>query len=650
MVSIDALTVRFNGIAIFNNISFLINKKERLGLTGKNGAGKSTLLKVIIGEQEADEGGVSKPADVTIGYLPQHMNVVNNETIINETLKAFEEVNALEKSIEKITNEIAERTDYESDTYHKLIDRLTEQTQRFDILNGANARAEAEKTLKGLGFLAEDFDKPTLTLSGGWRMRIELAKILLSKPQLLLLDEPTNHLDIEAIYWLENFLKTYYGAIVLISHDRAFLDGVTERTVEISLGKIYDYKANYSKYEVLRKERRQQLINAYENQKKQIEKTEEFINRFRYQATKAVQVQSKIKQLAKIDRIEIDDEDKASIHFRFPPAPRSGTIVVEAKDLGKSYGEKQVLKDVNLIIERGEKVAFVGKNGEGKSTLAKVIIGELEHTGGLKLGHNLKIGYFAQNQELLLDGEKTVFETIDDIAVGDIRKNIRGLLGSFLFSGEDIDKKVKVLSGGEKTRLALSKLILEPYNLLVLDEPTNHLDIRSKEVLKNALNQYDGTLIVVSHDRDFLNGLTERIYEFTNKQTKLFIGNIYQFLEKKNLENLDLLNKKTVSKSTEVKKEASANKLQYEERKQLQRDIRKLENQVAKTENEIEEIEQKISDLNVILSDSARIEAEKLDYADLYKQVEKLNKTLDEKTYEWEVLSEQKEDLELKNK
>ena len=649
MVSIDALTVRFNGIAIFNNISFLINKKERMGLTGKNGAGKSTLLKVIIGEQEADEGRVSKSSDVTIGYLPQHMNVVNDDSIINETLKAFEEVNALEKSIEKITNEISERTDYESINYHKLIDRLTEQTQRFDILNGANTRAEAEKTLKGLGFLASEFDKSTSTLSGGWRMRIELAKILLRKPQLLLLDEPTNHLDIEAIYWLENFLKSYYGAIVLISHDRAFLDGVTERTVEISLGKIYDYKANYSKYEVLRKERRQQLINAYENQKKQIEKTEEFINRFRYQATKAVQVQSKIKQLAKIERIEIDDEDKASIHFRFPSAPRSGTIVVEAKDLNKSYGDKEVLKELNLTIERGEKVAFVGKNGEGKSTLAKVIIGELEHTGGLKLGHNLKIGYFAQNQELLLDGNKTVFETIDDIAVGDIRKNIRGILGSFLFSGEDIDKKVKVLSGGEKTRLALSKLILEPYNLLVLDEPTNHLDIRSKEVLKNALNQYDGTLIVVSHDRDFLNGLTEKIFEFTEKQTKLFIGNIYQFLEKKNLENLDLLNKATANKSTKVKKETSVNKLQYKERKQLQRDIRKLETQVAKTENEIEKIENKISELNEVLSDSAKIEAEKLDYADLFKQVQKLNKTLDEKTYEWEVLSEQKEDLELKN-
>ncbi len=649
MVSIDALTVRFNGIAIFNNISFLINKKERMGLTGKNGAGKSTLLKVIIGEQEADEGGVSMSSDVTLGYLPQHMNVVNDDSIINETLKAFEEVNALEKSIEKITNDISERTDYESDSYHKLIDKLTEQTQRFDILNGANARAEAEKTLKGLGFLASEFDKPTSTLSGGWRMRIELAKIILRKPQLLLLDEPTNHLDIEAIYWLENFLKSYYGAIVLISHDRAFLDGVTQRTVEISLGKIYDYKANYSTYEVLRKERRQQLINAYENQKKQIEKTEEFINRFRYQATKAVQVQSKIKQLAKVERIEIDDEDKASIHFRFPPAPRSGTIVVEAKDLNKSYGDKEVLKELNLIIERGEKVAFVGKNGEGKSTLAKVIIGELEHTGGLKLGHNLKIGYFAQNQELLLDGNKTVFETIDDIAVGDIRKNVRGLLGSFLFSGEDIDKKVKVLSGGEKTRLALSKLILEPYNLLVLDEPTNHLDIRSKEVLKNALNQYDGTLIVVSHDRDFLNGLTERIYEFTEKRTKLFIGNIYQFLEKKNLENLDLLDKKSVLKSTEVKKESSVNKLQYEERKKLQREIRKLDTQIAKTENEIEKIEQKILDLNLILSDSAKIEAENLDYADLYKQVQKLNKTLDEKTYEWEVLSEQKEDMELKN-
>ncbi len=646
MVSIDSLTVRFNGEELFSNISFLINKKERLGLTGKNGAGKSTLLKVIIGEQEADEGGVSKPTDVSLGYLPQHMNVTNNSSIINETLKAFDEVNTLSKSIEQLSYQIAERTDYETNSYHNLIDKLTEKTQRFDILNGANIRGEAEKTLKGLGFLSSDFDKSTSTLSGGWRMRIELAKILLKKPKLLLLDEPTNHLDIEAIYWLENFLKSYYGAIVVISHDRAFLDGVTERTIEISLGKIYDYKANFSNYEILRKERRQQQLNAYENQKKQIEKTEDFINRFRYQATKAVQVQSKIKQLAKVERIEVDDDDNAKIHFKFPPSPRSGTVVTETKDLCKSFKEKEVLKNINFIIERGEKVAFVGKNGEGKSTLSKIIIGELDYYGNLKLGHNLKIGYFAQNQELLLDTEKTVFETLDDIAEGEVRKNVRNLLGSFLFSGEDIDKKVKVLSGGEKTRLALSKLLLEPYNLLVLDEPTNHLDIKSKEVLKYALKNYDGTLIVVSHDRDFLNGLVDKIYEFKDKNIKQFIGNIYDFLEMKNLESLDMLNKNSVSKISE-KKEISTNKLDYEERKQLARDVRKLENQILNIEKEIEEIEKEILNLNNLLGNPAKITAENIDYSELYKTIEKLNKKLEEKTYEWEVVSIQKDEIEI---
>jgi ATP-binding cassette subfamily F protein 3 len=477
-------------------------------------------------------------------------------------------------------------------------------------------------------------------------MRIELAKILLKKPKLLLLDEPTNHLDIEAIYWLENFLKSYYGAIVVISHDRAFLDGVTERTIEISLGKIYDYKANFSNYEILRKERRQQQLNAYENQKKQIEKTEDFINRFRYQATKAVQVQSKIKQLAKVERIEVDDDDNAKIHFKFPPSPRSGTVVTETKDLCKSFKEKEVLKNINFIIERGEKVAFVGKNGEGKSTLSKIIIGELDYYGNLKLGHNLKIGYFAQNQELLLDTEKTVFETLDDIAEGEVRKNVRNLLGSFLFSGEDIDKKVKVLSGGEKTRLALSKLLLEPYNLLVLDEPTNHLDIKSKEVLKYALKNYDGTLIVVSHDRDFLNGLVDKIYEFKDKNIKQFIGNIYDFLEMKNLESLDMLNKNSVSKISE-KKEISTNKLDYEERKQLARDVRKLENQILNIEKEIEEIEKEILNLNNLLGNPAKITAENIDYSELYKTIEKLNKKLEEKTYEWEVVSIQKDEIEI---
>ena len=632
MISINNVSVKFGSFELFSNISFIINKKDRIGLSGKNGAGKSTLLKVIIGKLSADSGSVSKPTDTSLGYLAQNMAVSDDTNVIEETMKAFVEVNEIERKLEKLNIEIAERTDYESIEYTKKIETLSELTDRFEVLNGSNTRAEAERTLKGLGFAEELFQKPTSQLSGGWRMRIELAKIILRKPNVLLLDEPTNHLDIEAIDWLEGFLKKYYGAVVLISHDKAFLDNITKRTIEISLGKIYDYKANYSNYILLRKERREQQINAYNNQKKQIEKTEEFIERFRSKATKAVQVQSKIKQLNKIERIEVDIEDKASIHFKFAPAPRSGTIVVETKHLGKNYGDNQVLEDLKLIIERGEKVAFVGKNGEGKSTLSKIIVEEIkDYTGEYKKGHNINIGYFAQNQETLLDESKTVFETLDDIAVGDVRKNVRNILGSFLFSGEDIDKKVKVLSGGEKTRLALSKLLLEPYNLLVLDEPTNHLDIQSKEVLKNALNFYDGTIIIVSHDRDFLNGLIEKIYEFKNKNISQFIGGIYAFLEKKKLANLDLLNK--AKKQTANKKvEVSENKLNYEQRKQLQKDIRKLENQIKKSEENIEKLESEIKQLNDGLNS---FEANK-DYNTLFKQVEDKNTELNKETENWE--------------
>ena len=632
MISINNISVKFGSFELFSNVSFIINKKDRIGLSGKNGAGKSTLLKVIIGKFEADLGSVSKPTGTSLGYLAQNMTVSDDTNVIDETMKAFVEVNEIERRLEKLNIEIAERTDYESDIYIKKIETLSELTDRFEVLNGSNTRAEAERTLKGLGFDEELFDKPTSQLSGGWRMRIELAKIILRKPNVLLLDEPTNHLDIEAIDWLEDFLKKYYGAVVIISHDKAFLDNITKRTIEISLGKIYDYKANYSNYLLLRKERREQQINAYNNQKKQIEKTEEFIERFRSKATKAVQVQSKIKQLNKIERIEVDIEDKASIHFKFAPAPRSGTIVVETKHLGKNYGDNQVLEDLKLIIERGEKIAFVGKNGEGKSTLSKIIVDEIkDYTGEYKKGHNIKIGYFAQNQETLLDVNKTVFETLDDIAVGDVRKNVRNILGSFLFSGEDIDKKVKVLSGGEKTRLALSKLLLEPYNLLVLDEPTNHLDIQSKEVLKNALNFYDGTVIIVSHDRDFLNGLSEKIFEFKNKNIKQFIGSIYEFLEKKKLTNLDLLNKGK-KQAANKKVEVSDNKLDYEQRKQLQKNIRKIESQIKKSEEKIDKLENEIKKLN---DDLNSFEANK-DYNTLFKQVEDKNAELNKETENWE--------------
>jgi ATP-binding cassette subfamily F protein 3 len=642
MISINSITVKFGSFEIFSNISFIINKKDRVGLAGKNGAGKSTMLKAIIGEISPEKGSISKPSDTSLGYLPQVMKVSDTTSVIDEAMTAFAEINEIENRLTKLNHEITQRTDYESDSYIKLIEAITELSDRFDVLSGVNIRAEAEKTLKGLGFIEEHFNKATSELSGGWRMRIELAKIILQKPNVLLLDEPTNHLDIEAIDWLEGFLKNYYGAVVLISHDKAFLDNITQRTIEISLGKIYDYKANYSKYIILRKERREQQINAYNNQQKLIGKTEEFIERFRYQATKAVQVQSKIKQLEKVDRIEVDIEDKASIHFKFAPAPRSGTIVIETKDLGKAYGNNLVLKDVNLTIERGDKIAFVGKNGEGKSTLSKIIIGEInDYTNEYKKGHNLKIGYFAQNQETLLDESKTVFETLDDIAVGDVRKNVRNILGSFLFSGEDIDKRVKVLSGGEKTRLALSKLLLEPYNLLVLDEPTNHLDIKSKEVLKNALNFYDGTIIIVSHDRDFLTGLTDKIYEFTNHNLKQFIGDIYDFLEKKKLVNLDLLNKNQKQKLV-AKKVSSDNKLNYEERKEFQKAIRKTETQIKKAEEIIEKLELEIKEIN----DELNTFVANKDYNSLFKLSEDKNKLLEKETENWEKLLLKLEDLQ----
>jgi ATP-binding cassette, subfamily F, member 3 len=594
MVSVRNISVSFGSFDLLTDISFLINNQDRIGLAGKNGAGKSTLLRILASIHSPTSGQVDYPKDITTGYLPQQMKVNDTTTVLNEAVTAFSELKELSAEIDKCHLEISNRTDYESSEYLKLCDHLTVIEERYRMLGGTNYLAETERTLMGLGFDRKDFDKPTKELSGGWRMRVELAKILLKKPSLFLLDEPTNHLDIESIQWLESFLASYSGAVLLVSHDRAFLDNVTNRTIEISLGKIYDYKVPWSKYIELRKERREQQTAAFRNQKKMIEDTEKFIERFRYKATKAVQVQSKIKQLDKVDRLEVDDEDTSTINIRFAPAPRSGTVVIEAEKLSKSYGSLNVLKHVEFKIERGEKVAFVGRNGEGKTTFARCILRETDFTGSLKTGHNVSTGYFAQNQDELLDENKTVFQTIDDIAKGDIRTKIRDMLGAFLFRGEDIDKKVKVLSGGERSRLALVKLLLEPYNLLLLDEPTNHLDMRSKDILKQALIKYDGTLIVVSHDRDFLDGLVKKVYEFRHNRIKENIGGIYDFLRKKRIENLRDIEKKDKIRSENSEKNVSSNKQKYLEKKEYDRNLRKLRKRLEESEKEIEKLEAEI--------------------------------------------------------
>jgi len=594
MVSVQEISVSFGSFDLLTNISFLINEQDRIGLAGKNGAGKSTLLKIISGLQSPNSGRIDMSKDITIGYLPQQMKVDDTTTVINETITAFSEIISLSEEIEHCSSEISRREDYESAEYLKLCDYLTVVEDRFRMLGGTNYMAEAEQTLLGLGFERKDFDRLTNELSGGWRMRIELAKILLKKPSLFLLDEPTNHLDIESIQWLESFLAAYSGAVVLVSHDRAFLDNVTKRTIEISLGKIYDYKASWSKYLLLREERREQQIASFRNQQKMIGDTEKFIERFRYKATKAVQVQSKIKQLDKVDRLEVDEEDKSSINLRFPPAPRAGTIVVEAEQLSKNYGSLNVLNSIDLKITRGEKIAFVGRNGEGKTTFSKIITGELDYTGNLKLGHNVKIGYFAQNQDELLDESRTVLQTIDDVAKGDIRVKIRNMLGAFLFRGDDVDKKVKVLSGGERSRLALVKLLLEPCNLLVLDEPTNHLDMRSKDILKQALIKFDGTLIVVSHDRDFLDGIVGKVFEFRHNRIKENIGGIYDFLRKKKIENLKDIEIKEKTKINSTPADASSNKQKYLKKKEYDRKLRKLRKQLEESETVIEKIEAEI--------------------------------------------------------
>lgn len=639
MISVDKLTIRFGGVTLFNDISYVVNPKDRIALVGKNGAGKSTMLKVFAGIQAPSSGNVSVPKDVTIGYLPQHMIHDDGVTVMEEAEKAFSDIFKLQQEIEKMTLELADRTDYESTSYQQLIDRLTHANERLDMMGVNNFKGEVEKTLLGLGFVRSDFERQTSEFSGGWRMRIELAKILLKRPDVLLLDEPTNHLDIESIQWLEDFLKTCGSAVILVSHDRAFIDAVTNRTIEISLGKIYDYKVSYSKYVELRKERREQQLRAYENQQKQIQETEDFIERFRYKATKSNQVQSRIKQLEKLDIIEVDDEDNSALRLKFPPAPHSGSITVEAQHLTKKYDDNVVLNDIDITIKRGEKVAFVGKNGEGKSTLVKCIMEQIPYDGMLKLGHLVKIGYFAQNQASLLDDNLTVFETIDHVAVGDIRTKIRDILGAFMFGGEASDKKVKVLSGGERTRLAMIRLLLEPVNFLVLDEPTNHLDMRSKDVLKDAIKAFNGTVVVVSHDREFLDGLVDKVYEFANHKIKEHIGGIYDFLQSKKLASLQELERKAEVQKSDVKEETpSENKLSYEAKKEFQKKIRKAEKAVADAEASINAIEQRISEIETDLQNP-----ENATNSALFDEYQKKKHELEQKMYEWELLSEELE-------
>ena len=649
MISVEGLKVEFNATPLFEEVSYVINKKDRIALVGKNGAGKSTMLKILAGLQRPTEGVVAVPRECTIGYLPQVMVLSDERTVMQEAELAFEHIFEMQADIERMNCELAERTDYDSPEYQKLIDRFTHQNERFLMMGGTNYRAELERTLQGLGFSRQDFDRPTSEFSGGWRMRIELAKLLLRRPDVLLLDEPTNHLDIESIQWLENFLATRANAVVLVSHDRAFLNNVTTRTIEISCGRIYDYKVKYDEFVLLRKERREQQLRAYENQQKQIEDTEAFIERFRYKATKAVQVQSRIKQLEKIERIEVDEEDNSALRLKFTCSSRSGNYPVICENVAKAYGAHVVFHDVNLTINRGEKVAFVGKNGEGKSTLVKCIMDEItDFTGKLTLGHNVQIGYFAQNQAQLLDENLTVFDTIDRVAVGDIRLKIRDILGAFMFGGEASDKKVKVLSGGERTRLAMIKLLLEPVNFLILDEPTNHLDMRSKDVLKEALREFDGTVILVSHDRDFLDGLATKVYEFGGGLVKEHLGGIYDFLQKKQIENLNELQKSpalsaspTVGKNaTDESQAASAARLSYEEQKELNKRIRKAEKRVAECEEGIEKTEAEIAALEAQMATPEGAADLKL-----YEQHGALKKKLDEIMEAWEEASLEVEEL-----
>ena len=669
MISLDNLTVSYGGWTLFDNISFLINPKDRIGLVGKNGAGKTTLLRIITGEQQPTSGAVTINGECTIGYLPQTMRVADTTTLVDETAKAFDEVLRLEAEITDLTREIAERTDYESAAYEQLLHRLNDAQDRYHILGGETRDADIEKTLLGLGFKREDFGRATSEFSGGWRMRIELAKLLLRRPSIFLLDEPTNHLDIESIQWLEEYLKNYNGAVLLISHDRAFLDNVTNRTVELSLGKITDYKVPYSKYVVLRAERRAQQLAAYENQQRMIEKTEEFIEKFRYKPTKSNQVQSRIKQLERLERLEVEEEDLATLNIKFPPAPRSGQIVAEINEAGMSFGAKHVFSGANFVIEKGDRIAFVGRNGEGKTTLARMLVGQLTPTeGSIRIGANVNIGYYAQNQDDLMDGEFTVYDTLDRVAVGDIRTRLRDILGAFLFRGEDIDKKVKVLSGGERARLAMARMMLEPRNLLVLDEPTNHMDMRSKDILKNAILKYDGTVVIVSHDREFLDGMVEKVYEFRDGGVKEYLGGIYYFLEKRKLESLQEIERrdaparsasKTAPKTgsgagakgangagganaAEGKPATLSGKASYEQKKEQEKLLRKLRKAVESVEAELAGLEKQIAEYDAKFAAATDYnEADYTAYNDLKTRYDHQMHEWEKASYELEITEEQ---------
>ena len=643
MISIEGLKVEFGVTPLFEDVSFVINKKDRIALVGKNGAGKSTMLKILAGEQRPTEGTVAVQRNITVGYLPQVMVLSDSRTVMEEAEMAFEHIFEMQERLNRMNQELADRTDYDSESYQELIERFTHDNEHFLMMGGTNYRAEIERTLIGLGFERSDFDRPTSEFSGGWRMRIELAKLLLRRPDVLLLDEPTNHLDIESIQWLEGFLKVSPGAVVLVSHDRAFINNVTNRTIEISCGHIYDYKVPYDEFVVLRKERCEQQLRAYENQQKEIKDTEDFIERFRYKATKAVQVQSRIKQLEKIVPIRIDEEDHSTLRLKFPPAMRSGNYPVICEGVKKAYGEHVVFHDVDMTIHRGEKVAFVGKNGEGKSTLVKCIMDQIPFEGKLVIGHNVQIGYFAQNQAQLLDENLTVFDTIDRVAQGDIRLKIRDILGAFMFGGEASDKKVKVLSGGERSRLAMIRLLLEPVNLLILDEPTNHLDMRSKDVLKDAIRDFDGTVIVVSHDREFLDGLVTKVYEFGGGVVKEHIGGIYDFLQKKKMESLQEL-QLTQSSAPVAKEEpvpVSENKLSYEAQKELNRKARKLEKQVAACETHIGELEAQVTEI-----ENRMATPEGAADRSLYEQYQALKKEITAAEEEWESMLMELEELQ----
>ena len=644
MISIQDLKVEFSSQLLFDNVSFVINKKDKIALVGKNGAGKSTMLKIIAGLQSPSSGTVSKSTDLTIGYLPQQMTLVDKYTVKEEVMKAFDHIKELDSQIAKMNQELAERTDYDSADYQDLIDRLTHKNDLRAMYQAENYEAEIEKTLLGLGFDRTDFDRPTSEFSGGWRMRIEIAKLLLKRPDVLLLDEPTNHLDIESIQWLENFLKLHANSLLLVSHDKAFIDNVTNRTIEISCGKIYDYNVNYSHFVQLREQRVEQQLRAYENQQKMIHDTQEFIEKFRYKPTKAVQVQSRIKQLAKIVPIEVDEVDTSCLRLKFPPAPRSGDYPVIAEDVSKTYGEHNVFHDVTFTIKRGEKVAFVGKNGAGKSTLVKCIMGEIPFEGNLKIGHNVKIGYFAQNQAQLLDGELTVFDTIDQVAVGDIRTRINDILGAFMFGGPASEKKVKVLSGGEKSRLAMIRLLLQPVNLLIMDEPTNHLDMRTKDILKDAIKDFNGTVIVVSHDRDFLDGLVEKVYEFGGGHVKEHLGGIYDFLAQKNMESLHELEKKEqlqqgIHAAKNVEQEVKQSKLNYQEQKELNKKIKQAEKRVSELEQHVNDLENQINYIEQQLAQGGEVDP------DIYNRHSQLNAELEQTMTQWEDAGEELEKI-----